>query len=269
MSGQVSISLGSGRFYNILLLIRYFYRRLKTEMFTWYCVESLQWNPCIQFDVKPQTSWFIIKVIVIEVKTDLCNTLQQCVDEWHLGSSSAWHPSSRLSPGPPGPSHCVLQYPADVGSDWGDADQPDYSLHRTIWRESDTRRLTLTLLFRGLRGSCVVIRSGAENVRWRLNTERRNAARTSRLYDNSVLTTAAVWSTLILWGSLSLCFLSDIWTSEEEDVCDDIMRSGRWRHQSLSEEPREFQLEAIRAAVQRRRIAGRQRVHDDKCDTPE
>lgn len=140
------------------------------------------------------------------MKTDLCNTLQQCVDEWHLGSSSAWHPSSRLSPGPPGPSHCVLQYPADVGSDWGDADQPDYSLHRTIWRESDTRRLTLTLLFRGLRGSCVVIRSGAENVRWRLNTERRNAARTSRLYDNSVLTTAAVWSTLILWGSLSLCF---------------------------------------------------------------
>lgn len=85
--------------------------------------------------------------------------------------------------------------------------------------------------------------------------------------------TTVSWQLLLcdpLWSSeVHFLFVSDIWTSEEDDVGDDIMRSGRWRHQSLSEEPREFQLEAIRAAVQRRRIAGRQRVRDDKCDTPE
>lgn len=184
-------------------------------MFTWYCVESLQWNPCIQFDVKPQPSWFIIKVIVIEVKTDLCNTLQQCVDEWHLGSSSAWHPSSGVSPGPPGPSHCILQYPADVGSDWGDADQPDYSLHRTIWRESDTRRLTLTLLFRGLRGSCVVIRSGAENVRWSVLTRR-----------EETLPVPLVSMTTVSW-QLLLC--DPLWSSEVQFLFVFYLTSGLQR----------------------------------------
>lgn len=38
--------------------------------------------------------------------------------------------------GPPRPADGVLQPPADVGSDGGDADQPDHSLHRALWCES-------------------------------------------------------------------------------------------------------------------------------------
>lgn len=133
--------------------------------------------------------------MVIKVNTDLSNALQQCVDECLTSFlPSVSRASQTLTLYPPVSSRCGLWLR------WcrPTRRQPPSDDLTWVWHTQITGRLILTLT------SCVVIGSGAEIVSvLRLNTERRNAARTSRLYDNSIMTTAAGWSTLILWGSLS------------------------------------------------------------------
>lgn len=87
----------------------------------------------------------------------------------------------------------------------------------------------------------------------------------SCLCDNNILTTAAVWSTLILCGLLSGCILFDtrarrMWVMTRSIIVKygEYYRQGQekekerqWRHQRFSEMLRDFQIKALRAIAQK------------------
>lgn len=91
-----------------------------------------------------------------------------------------------------------------------------------------------------------------------------NTTCASCLYDNSILTTAAVWSTLPLCGSLSVWFhltsghvevfvgnWYDIWDENEyHRLGQEKEWERQWHHWSLSEKLRYFQLEVFRVNAQ-------------------